>query len=678
MMQQLRNPYVMKYGMYIVLGITIPSFVLFYGFSSVSDQTRVGPEPEVTVETSSGNVKLGSRDLLIARDDAARYYVNIVSTSMGQPVPDSAVQQVAQNLPNKDIADFAVATVAFRQRLEEKEIRVTETQVSEFLREQGITRDQLNNILKQSGESEARFAQRVRRNIEDSMAEQSVSRIARTSLLELWLEYVYLRDKVTMSYAAVPVAVDQDTTVSAEALQKKYDELVAAKDQSIIERERRVYKYVALETNPVVAEVATETELVAAYESAPADDPELRQEGGIQVSQILRSFGPGAETEARTAIEAAKARLAAGEDFGKVADSMSNDWRNLEFKDEFTSATLRGGKLPYLLSGTEIDAWGAPYLEFVNTAEPGKVSELIETPQGYALLKVDERREAGRMGFSSAREIIQGRVRATKTAEAQKATDAKVQELYLKLKDAYESESTIEGVARALNTTVRETSPTLSTQSFIPGVGNFSKEREALRVLDRNEISPVLRADGNKVAVFEVIEILPEGIRKLDEVRPRVESLVRSDLAAAAAEARANGILAGLKPGDNLTSVGLQMNLRAVTLAPFERTSPPDELQQVIGIQPFLNTAQPGATKVLRSGSPQYVTEVYAVRVDGIASPSREDFMKNIQQVERDLNRAKRQGYVEEFRRESVKTLKAKFNDAFKIEEESEKEKPAS
>jgi parvulin-like peptidyl-prolyl isomerase len=95
------------------------------------------------------------------------------------------------------------------------------------------------------------------------------------------------------------------------------------------------------------------------------------------------------EEQARTLIESAAAQLAAGEDFGAVADSMS-------------SCPGNGGDLGFFPRGEMVPEFD----EVAFRLAVGQVSPVFRTPFGYHIVRVSDAREGGVRKFDEVRDII--------------------------------------------------------------------------------------------------------------------------------------------------------------------------------------------------------------------------------------------------------------------------------
>ncbi|HEV2149392.1 MAG TPA: peptidylprolyl isomerase [Longimicrobiaceae bacterium] len=117
-----------------------------------------------------------------------------------------------------------------------------------------------------------------------------------------------------------------------------------------------------------------------------------------EIQRLWASEGPGAEVRARHILfqvpaeappaqrdsvrrqaEAVRARAAAGEDFAALARQHSQDPGSRE----------QGGDLGYFGRGRMV----APFEEAAFQLEPGQISPVVETPFGYHVIRVEDRRQ---------------------------------------------------------------------------------------------------------------------------------------------------------------------------------------------------------------------------------------------------------------------------------------------
>jgi peptidyl-prolyl cis-trans isomerase D len=110
-----------------------------------------------------------------------------------------------------------------------------------------------------------------------------------------------------------------------------------------------------------------------------------------RIRHILVRFEAGddpAKQSARGRVDAIRARIAAGEDFSAVAIETSEDPVTKE----------SGGELGFVSRGSVVK----PLEEAAFAQAPGALGEVIESPQGFHLVRVDERRPASVVPFEEA------------------------------------------------------------------------------------------------------------------------------------------------------------------------------------------------------------------------------------------------------------------------------------
>jgi parvulin-like peptidyl-prolyl isomerase len=96
----------------------------------------------------------------------------------------------------------------------------------------------------------------------------------------------------------------------------------------------------------------------------------------------------------------------AGQDFGELAKKYSQDTRA---KDGGMSDWIGHGEMI-----PQIDA-------LIFKAKPGEISEVIETPMGYHIFKIEQRRESTQHSFEEVRDMIQNKLYHQKFQERFKA-----------------------------------------------------------------------------------------------------------------------------------------------------------------------------------------------------------------------------------------------------------------
>ena len=682
MIQKLRNPYVMKWGLYIIIGLTIPAFVLFYGFGT---QQPAGPQIQgtlVTLKTDEGEIELSARDLERMQREAAEYYLQLAAIASGQQPQRGWYGMIQSALEPREVANFAVGQIAIEQRLTRQGIRITDDQVSMSLAEQGFTQESLQQFLQSRGMSEYELAARIRQEVKSSLAESTVERVARTSLLELWDNYVFQNEELSAEMARISVPFNSNEEVTEEEIAARYESLVEDQDSLVIDPAKKVYRYVKIPAPPPVAPYQpTEEELREAYDQALPEDEELYREGGKRVRQVLIRAPQGLSEEQREAArekaEVARQRIVeGGEDFADVANDMSEDPRNRTGQQGEEDPELRGGVIPELFQGDqeEIDSYGVDMVDFINELEIGTVSPVLETPEGFAVAETTEEVEDRMMTFVEAKPVLRQRLRDQARQEQEQQRQAQIEENLELMREAVATQTTLEGIAEFTGTDVQVTSPTATTQTFIRGVGNLGSEEETLAGLSEGRISPMLQTDASDMVVLQVAEEIQEDLFTLDEIRSRIENQLTREKAVAKAKEKGEKIKARVQEGDSLTTAVLAVDpdLSVTSLDPFPRGGGqmPQELRMVQNANIELARAGEGDVLILEAGQGGMIFEVDVVHVTDVERPTMQQFMEEIRNYESALLGAKRLAYLEEYRRQAQNILEAEFSDVFNQSQE--------
>jgi peptidyl-prolyl cis-trans isomerase C len=127
----------------------------------------------------------------------------------------------------------------------------------------------------------------------------------------------------------------------------------------------------------------------------------------IKASHILIKVGENADAAtkaaARKKIEAAKARIDKGEDFAKVASDVSEG-----------PTKTKGGDLGYFHKGQMVPAFETAAFAL----KPGQVSDIVESPFGFHLIKVFDKKPESTLAYDTVKDKISEHLKQEKVREA--------------------------------------------------------------------------------------------------------------------------------------------------------------------------------------------------------------------------------------------------------------------
>lgn len=145
----------------------------------------------------------------------------------------------------------------------------------------------------------------------------------------------------------------------------------------------------------VVNNITISEDDMKSYYDSHKDDfktPEM-----VQVRHILISVDAGASDDekkkARKKVEDILNKINSGEDFAKLASEFSDD----------TMTKPKGGDLGFIPRGRLVKS----FEDVAFTLKPGEVSEIVETPFGYHIIKVDEKKDAGVESYDAVKDTLE-------------------------------------------------------------------------------------------------------------------------------------------------------------------------------------------------------------------------------------------------------------------------------
>lgn len=144
--------------------------------------------------------------------------------------------------------------------------------------------------------------------------------------------------------------------------------------------------------------VASPKQILQAYEQR---EESFREPAAVDLRLIFKRAGDDPEV-AREAIVAARSNLLAGVAFAEVAREVSDD-----------PTAVSGGDWGWMDPGQFRDE----FKRALDQLDPGVISEPVETPEGFYLLMIEDRREASVKTFDEVRDQIAAELRAEQIEE---------------------------------------------------------------------------------------------------------------------------------------------------------------------------------------------------------------------------------------------------------------------
>jgi len=267
-------------------------------------------------------------------------------------------------------------------------------------------------------------------------------------------------------------------------------------------------------------------EIRAYYEENIGQYKEKKQ---VKARHILFKLDPDApEAEEKAVKERAgkvleKARQ--GEDFAELAKAYSEG----PSKEE-------GGDVGTFSSGQMVE----PFEKAAFAMKAGEISDLVRTPFGFHIIKVEEVTEARTKPLEEVRQEIAETLRRTAASDL-------AHEKALNLMDQMPYDVDLAKYAAEQGIQVK-TTELFAREESIPGIGGDDRLREVIFSLEPQAVSDVLEYE-DRFFLFQVIEEKPSHLPEMEEVVDRVREDLTLDLAREKARSAAEDLLKRLRGG---------------------------------------------------------------------------------------------------------------------------------
>jgi peptidyl-prolyl cis-trans isomerase D len=394
-------------------------FVFYLGLGGAPGGGGSGAGAVVEV----GDLRFGPRDVdRIRRQQEERY-----RQALGDAFDEAAAEQL----------DALAASLLVNQAILSQEARrlglvASDDEVREYVRRQipgaadengRLQTEALREWAEGEFGSETRFVELLRMEVLADEILELLRESVRVSDAEARQSLVHRGEEVSLAWVGIDAKTPRDdATVADEAI----DALLAS----------------------------DEARVRARYEERASD---YQQAEAVHLRHILLQVPEGAppedEARARTRAEETLGRLRGGAAFADLALEVSEDPGSRE----------RGGDLGWVERGGE---FGTALEEAAFALAPGTTSELVRTPAGFHLLRVEERREARSVPFEEVRRDLAREVLAQEEA-ARRAREAAE-----RLVAAIREGKSLVDAAREQRVAIERTEPLRRRpDGFVPGLG---------------------------------------------------------------------------------------------------------------------------------------------------------------------------------------------------------------
>ncbi|MDD5542967.1 MAG: peptidyl-prolyl cis-trans isomerase [Acidobacteriia bacterium] len=408
-------------------------------------------------------------------------------------------------------------------------------------------------------------------------------------------------EKVSVEYALFDPVEIQKTMKTDDAELKKYFQANTQKFQT---GEQRRAKYVLVDLNKVRSTLkVTDADLQQYYQQ---NRTRYFVSDRIRVSHILFAT-PGKTPEEIAALRQKAvevlAQVRAGGDFAQLAR---------QYSDDRTSKTA-GGDLGWI---NQESPFVDEFKQAAFSLGVGAVSDLVQSPFGFHIIKVTAKEAAHTLSFEEAKEQIRPTYMAQK---ADQEGSAEANNIFSALASR---PNDLEGVARQFGAEVRET-PLFTLGESVPDIGSNPDFEKSVFGTALNKVGAPVRV-GPGFVIPEVLEIKPAHTPQFEEVRAKVEAAYKQDKSQDAAKQKAAAFAQTASKAKDFLAAAKAAGAKAETSEPFKRYATEKTLGNTQEITASAFSMKPGDT----SGALPLGNKFIVFRVKTKEEVKPEDFQK--------------------------------------------------
>ncbi|MGE3538220.1 MAG: SurA N-terminal domain-containing protein [Candidatus Tectimicrobiota bacterium] len=419
---------------------------------------------------------------------------------------------------------------------------------------------------------------------------QKVSAVATEGmhLLETEVQEAYQRENAQISVRYVVLTAAQfesQVNITDDELQTYY----AAHKETYRAPEQRQLRYVALPLQRFTQHYEPGADDIQAYYNNHLDSFQRQEQ--VRARHILfkvsASASPEQEAQVRAQAESVLAALKNGEDFATLAKQYSED----------TATATQGGDLGLFPRGQMVPAFD----EAAFALAPGQLSDLIRTPYGWHLLRVEDHIEAGTRPLTEVEAEIRTKLQEEKAREA---ASTFVDDLLLAL-EANPRQFTELVQKQGLEVV---TPPAVAATGSLPGLEQEPDLVKRAFALPELGVEALQGKEGTYY-LFQVAEIQPSTLQDLETVTERVRSEARAQRSAELARKQADEWASSVQAGASLADLAAPLALPVAETGLFKYRDPIPQLGRLPGFSRVAFGLTVGAVGVAHEGTRHFVMQ---------------------------------------------------------------------
>jgi peptidyl-prolyl cis-trans isomerase D len=480
----------------------------------------------------------------IGYEDFQTTYQNLrqeMEQRFGRSLPPEIEKQLQLN---HQAYDQLVSRVLLLQEADRRKLKVSKDELRQaiadipvFQKEGQFDRKLYEQVLQYQHLTSKVFERNMREQLQITKVIEAIKQQAEITDQDVEQEFRNRNEKINLAYVKLAAgAYESKVAVTDEALQKYYLE----HRENFRQPAKLALRYLRFEPDYFAKDVTLDEAAIENYYEKHKDRFWIAEQ--VKSSHILFRTTPALDEDGRRKkrelAEKVLDMAKSGKDFAELARTHSDD----------AGSAVKGGELGYFVRGTMVP-------DFENVAfdlKPGQISDIVETPLGYHIIKGEGYIKAEIKPLNDVRNEVRTSLR--NELARQMALD-KAMEAF----SAHRKDGNIDAAALANGLEVRETA-LFGHGDVIDGLGSDDEITAAAFALKEGELArPMVRDQG--VITFVVKERHASFVPELAAVRFEVEQAYRRQESVGLARQAAERIMAELKAGKNLVDVARKEKL---------------------------------------------------------------------------------------------------------------------
>jgi len=403
------------------------------------------------------------------------------------------------------------------------------------------------------------------------------------------VEQTYRREneRVAMRYVVLTAsAFEPQVSLTDEELQGYYE----AHKEAYRDPEQRQIRYVAIPLQRFMQHDDPSAEAVNEYYTRHLEAFQRPEQ--VRARHILFKVASSAsaeqEAQVRARAEAVLAALQNGEDFATLAKQHSED----------TATAEQGGDLGYFPRGQMV----TPFEEAAFSLPVGQLSDLIRTPFGWHILRVEDKREAATKPLAEVEAEIKDKIREEK---ARDAAAAFVDDVL----------AALEANPQQFVALAQQHELEVVTTPFIPATGRVEGVEGLPDLVKRVFAMPELGVDTQQGQdgthyIFQTATIRPSTIQAFSAAQDRVTQDLRAQKSMELARQQAEEWATQVRAGTPLAELATAQSVPVVETDLFKRRDPVPQLGQQAALSRAAFGQQVGEVGTAHDGARHFVFQV--------------------------------------------------------------------